>query len=247
MSNGTNNQNSQNNQQGNNQQKSGLSWNDPRNNSQSNPQRPTTPGGAGSMNNQPVPTSSGRLVAMFLAGVILCGLIVWGIAALRAENRNGASVTSTSTSTGTATSTATSTAATSTGAVKPSTPVTATSTKPATVTSPSGITSPAPTTTLTAGPFKTANQPAGNSVTVTNLAVTEAMWLVVYDDVSGQPGRILGAGMVFPGEAQVPVPLQRATEKGKTYRVGMSKTDNGSHTFAASLEKLNQWSTFVAQ
>ncbi len=78
------------------------------------------------------------------------------------------------------------------------------------------------------------------------MSVAEPMWFVVYDDVSGQPGRILGAGMVFPGQATVDVPVQRATVAGQSYRVGLSKTDNGSHEYSTSLPKLDQWSTFKA-
>lgn len=235
------------NQQQNNQQKTNLSWNDQKN---INTHKPTSSSSSNnSFNNTQTPQGgSGRLVAMFVAGVILCTLIVWGIAALRAENRQ---ITQDDKSVKLLDSTATSTATTSSDKVdtvsaKPRAVVTSENTAPSSTVSPSSTGNEAPAS-ITSSDFATAAQPAGDTVTVTGLSVTEPMWLVIYDSTSGKAGGVLGAGMVFQGQSSVKVPLQRATKSTKTYMVGMSKTDNGSHEFSLTLPKLDKWSTFTAQ
>lgn len=76
-----------------------------------------------------------------------------------------------------------------------------------------------------------ADQPAGMVVTVALTVLNEQGWVAIHEDEGGEPGRILGATLVFAGERNnVAVELLRATEKGKTY-YAMLHTDDGDKAF----------------
>ncbi len=80
-----------------------------------------------------------------------------------------------------------------------------------------------------------ATQPAGYSVAVSGVDVTEPTWVVVYDDNNGAPGNALGAGLFYPtamgGTTSSNMPLLRATLPNTNYLVGES-IDNGTHQFS---------------
>lgn len=78
-----------------------------------------------------------------------------------------------------------------------------------------------------------ANQPAGNSVQVSVVA-DQTVWVEVRDNNSGVMGKVLGAKHVDAGEAVVTVPLQRATEKGKSYFVALAPYNNGVLDYSVS-------------
>jgi hypothetical protein len=76
-----------------------------------------------------------------------------------------------------------------------------------------------------------ADQAAGDTVAVNNLNVGAMTWVVVYEaDEAGQPGRILGAGLAWPGNETFVVSLMRKTDLAKTYFVSLI-SDDGSKKF----------------
>ena len=74
------------------------------------------------------------------------------------------------------------------------------------------------------------DQPAGTSVFVTGLSLTQSQWIAVYEDRDGQPGNILGASHVFPGYISTSVDLLRNTEAGGKYYAAVLN-DNGDEFF----------------
>ncbi len=75
------------------------------------------------------------------------------------------------------------------------------------------------------------NQSAGNIVTISSVELNQMGWVVVHEDIGGNPGNVLGAALVFAGEHRVvPVELLRKTEKGRTY-YAMLHTDDGDKVF----------------
>lgn len=77
-----------------------------------------------------------------------------------------------------------------------------------------------------------ADQPAGDSVTLSAMGLTRASWVAVRDDMS-----ILGASW-FPSSATSgSVKLQRATESGKSYRV-VIYVDDGDKKFDFKKDQL---------
>ena len=74
------------------------------------------------------------------------------------------------------------------------------------------------------------SQPAGSTVTLSNISVSAPTWAVVYDNKGGVPAGALGAGYFRPGETSGSIPLLRSTEAGKSYFVGL-QTDDGDHSF----------------
>lgn len=75
------------------------------------------------------------------------------------------------------------------------------------------------------------DQPAGQSVIMALTVLNEQGWVAIHEDVSGEPGRILGATLVFAGERNnVVVDLLRKTVKGQTY-YAMLHTDDGDKAF----------------
>ncbi|MDB5224653.1 MAG: hypothetical protein JWO43_275 [Candidatus Adlerbacteria bacterium] len=236
-------------QQQNGQQKNGLSWNDPnankgsnnnssgsnnssQNNSNNNSHKPqSTPTSTVSNDAAAMSTTTTKVVAIFIGLVILLALIIWAVVAMRAANNGSTSATGSSTVVMTGGETSTTTTASGTGTA-------------------GGVTLPATGTepSATSGDLVVGNQPAGNSVKVSGLTVSTPTWVVVYDENNGKPGNVIGAAMVFSGQSSVSVSLLRKTVSGHTYMVGLSSTNNGSHTYSKSTTKpLNVWSSFTAQ
>lgn len=75
-----------------------------------------------------------------------------------------------------------------------------------------------------------ADQPAGNSVAVSGLSLSEAKWVGVYDDRDGHPGFIMGAVRVRAGDTLASVDLLRpTTPQAKYYAVILN--DDGDTAF----------------
>ncbi len=88
------------------------------------------------------------------------------------------------------------------------------------------------------GEIDVATQAAGSQVMVTDATVSAPTWLVVYELANGVPVRALGATMFFPeynGKGGI-ITLVRPTESNKTYFVGQS-LDTGDHTFTPHKNK----------
>jgi len=78
------------------------------------------------------------------------------------------------------------------------------------------------------------DQAAGMLVNISAITLNEQGWVAIHEDSEGNPGRILGAALVFAGERNnVPVELLRATEQGKTY-YAMLHADDGDKSFDIS-------------
>jgi hypothetical protein len=176
-----------------------------------------------------------KVVAIFIAAIILLALIIWGVVAMRAANRNGEA-------NGMASSTVVMTGSDATS----TTVTTGTHTAPATT-----AVTPTQTTTTggaTSGSVSVDSQAVGKIVTVNTSGISQPMWIVVYDTANGKAGNTLGAAMVFNGQTTVTVPLLRSTTAGKTYMVGLSTTNNGSHTYTrATTHAVGTMSSFTAQ
>jgi hypothetical protein len=75
------------------------------------------------------------------------------------------------------------------------------------------------------------DQSAGSTVSIDVLALTERSWAVVYEDMRGRPGSILGAHRYLPGlHTDATVELQRVSEVGNVY-YGMIHRDDGNDEF----------------
>ncbi|TSC68953.1 MAG: hypothetical protein G01um101456_416 [Parcubacteria group bacterium Gr01-1014_56] len=152
-----------------------------------------------------------RTIGIFIAGVIVGALIMWGWSAFAPS----ASLTPSDTKTGAVASNDSAIGNTG-GAVIPSTPSVAVA---------NTITVPSP-------------QDAGMQVAVSEATVSQPTWLVVYELSGGKPIRALGATMFFPennGKGGT-ISLARATSPGTSYFVGQS-LDSGDHTFALHVNK----------
>jgi len=75
-----------------------------------------------------------------------------------------------------------------------------------------------------------ADQSAGEAVTVTDLSVTGAQWVAIYDERDGKPSWILGAARVREGDTVAVVHLLRPTQAGATYYAAILN-DDGDETF----------------
>jgi hypothetical protein len=88
--------------------------------------------------------------------------------------------------------------------------------------------------------FSVESQPAGGSVTVSNVHVSQPTWIVVYDDMNGTIGRALGAKLFYPisagGESAGAIELLRNTVPGTSYLVG-ERIDNGDATLSFATDK----------
>ena len=75
------------------------------------------------------------------------------------------------------------------------------------------------------------DQTAGTRVLIASVAFTNDGWVVIHEDASGKPGRILGAQRFIAGNYKdVSVDLLRGTVAGESYSA-MLHTDDGDHTF----------------
>lgn len=153
----------------------------------------------------------GALTGSFVVGLIVGVLLGWTWFSLRTDSSGGTTATSTATSTKT---------------TIPSKTTTTTKTPTA-----------APTT-VTGGIKVTAV--TNLRVDVSNVSVTKATWVVVYDNVSGAPGNALGARLFFGtaqgGSTSGSITLLRGTVSGKQYFVGQN-VDNGDKKFSKQSDK----------
>lgn len=74
------------------------------------------------------------------------------------------------------------------------------------------------------------DQPAGNTVAVEGLTLTDNHWVAVYDDQEGHPGWIRGAARVHAGDTSAEIEMLRAIEAGGKYYVAVLG-DDGDDTF----------------
>ncbi len=84
-----------------------------------------------------------------------------------------------------------------------------------------------------------ADQVTGEFVAVTDMHITADTWVTVYDDVNGQPGRVMGAWLerAISASPKTIVPLlSRKTESGKRYYVALIK-DDGDMEFDLSKDR----------
>lgn len=84
-----------------------------------------------------------------------------------------------------------------------------------------------------------ADQITGEFVAVTDLNITSDAWVTVYDELNGQPGRVMGAWLerAVSATPKTIVPLlKRKTEAGKTYFVALIK-DDGDMEFDLSKDR----------
>ncbi|MDE2213197.1 MAG: hypothetical protein KGJ34_01540 [Patescibacteria group bacterium] len=215
MANGT----TQNSQQGNGQKdKPALSWSTPASKvSEDKGQKPDQAGNDKKVPPRATPpvapvgtSSSGRAVFIFLAGLIIGGLLTWSWFDLRSP--------STPASAGTSSSSITSnlSASSSSTSVPPQGTSTSSGTPAGIVTSDS-FTVPSP-------------QAAGTLVTISDLSANDTVWAVVYEDNNGVPGRALGAARLTTAQTNGTIELLRATLPNLNYFVGLT-ADTPEHTF----------------
>ncbi len=62
------------------------------------------------------------------------------------------------------------------------------------------------------------NQEAGSSVFISELTLNENRWVVIHEDLNGELGSILGAGLFAPEAKEGRVELLRDTEEGRQYQ-----------------------------
>jgi hypothetical protein len=81
-------------------------------------------------------------------------------------------------------------------------------------------------------------QDAGTMVTISSVTVSEPTWVVLYDNVSGKPGKALGAHLQLPAQNSKAsyIKLMRATVAGMSYLVG-ERIDNGDSEYATATDK----------
>ncbi len=68
-------------------------------------------------------------------------------------------------------------------------------------------------------------QDAGMTVLVSSVVVSLPTWVVIYEDINGKPGNVLGAGLFSHGRESGSVELLRETLHGKTYYAGQIRDD----------------------
>ncbi len=81
------------------------------------------------------------------------------------------------------------------------------------------------------------DQAAGNHVDISELNLTGPSWVAIHDDVDGQPGRILGAGLFDKGTASGTIDLLRNTVIGKSYIVVVHTDDGDYKHFVPATDK----------
>lgn len=215
----------------------GLSWSQPQNDSQqkSSSQKPMAPV-------PPEDSLGGRIIAIIVAVIIIFAVGAWGIVALR--NRGN-----TTADTDTSGSMASSTDMDMTGGTQ-----TAAEMAPTPSSTSASEAMPAVSSVNNASSvFSVASQPAGVSVAVTNMHLSQPTWIIVYESRNGKPGNVLGAGLFYNTDTSGTVPLLRGTTAGQTYFV-TAALDTGSRVFSMQAEKpvvdqngAQVWTTFTAQ
>lgn len=75
------------------------------------------------------------------------------------------------------------------------------------------------------------DQSAGDMVRIESVRASEAAWIVISEDVNGNPGRILGARLYEPRIGVQDVPLLRSTVAGKAYHAQFYADTNGDRLF----------------
>ncbi len=155
----------------------------------------------------------GKIVSIFIAGLVVGFLIGWGWSATRPAPTTTTNTTQT-------TSADTQTADTGSSAVSG---IGISNTGNVTATGASSFTIPSP-------------QDSGMQVAVASALVTQPTWIVVYDNVNSQPGRVLGAELIFPTTKSGAVDLLRGTLPGQKYFVGES-VDDGDKIFSIQNDK----------
>ena len=78
--------------------------------------------------------------------------------------------------------------------------------------------------------LKLLDQPAGESVEVSSVAVTMPTWVAVHADRNGRPGNVLGARLVDSNTSGLVISLLRATQAQETYYV-LLQEDNGNGSY----------------
>lgn len=74
------------------------------------------------------------------------------------------------------------------------------------------------------------DQSAGNEVFISRVELKTPGWVAIHEDISGEPGRILGAARFDSGVYQGTVELLRNTESGSIYYASL-RGDNGDKEF----------------
>ena len=147
--------------------------------------------------------ANNNIVRNWLIGIAIVLVILIAITYIIHRNDTmspSVSETSSSTAAITATTTTTTSPGTTTGAITP------------------GGFTPLSGTLMTAAKGETisvANQPAGDSVTVSSMTLTRESWVAV----EAMDGSILGAGLFQAGDTAGTIPLLRATTRGERYEV----------------------------
>lgn len=194
------------------QKQSGLSWTAPSQTQrppQSAPQMPMV-----EVQTTAAKSSTPKIIGAFVAGVIICALVIWGFATARsgkntvAQNQvqNTASTIDENSSTNAA-NIAGIAVSTNTTAVENSSPLV--------------IASP---------------QQAGLEVVVTKAAVSQPTWVVIYENRAGVPGNALGAALFTSERQSGVVDLLRGTLPGQSYLAGEA-LDDGDHKFSLENDK----------
>jgi len=70
------------------------------------------------------------------------------------------------------------------------------------------------------------NQAPGKSVYIKDISSSEAVWVVIIEDIGGMHGNILGAGLFDFGESAGIVELLRGTVEGGTYYASIYTEDS---------------------
>ncbi len=206
--------------QKNDQRNPGLSW--------TQPVTPTSVKPTGAPNKTPAPhapegDSTGRVIGIILGIVIVFILIAWGIVAMR--NKQNLAVNSSG-------------EATTTGEVASTPGETTANEAPASASTPTPATQPNSTALSDTLPFSVATTiRAGTSVAVTGMKLSAPTWILVYEEIAGHPGKILGAGLFFTGDSAGTVDLLRPLIAGSAYYVSAA-IDNGDKVFSLHNEKI---------
>jgi hypothetical protein len=219
--------------------KPGLSWTQPAQGGSTQNAKPvsTTTKPASSISSNAAAASdatdsTARVIGIIIGIVVVFALAAWGIVALhnRSVNNSEEAANAGTSSTTDETITDTDTAVAPTP-VAPTAPV-----APA----PGGANptaAPTPQAMTSGASFSVPSpQTAGSSVTVENLSLSAPTWIIVYDSISGTPGRVLGATLLFPADKSGTVELARSTVAGSNYLV-TAAVDNGDKTFSVHGEK----------
>ncbi len=84
------------------------------------------------------------------------------------------------------------------------------------------------------GALSVSDQPAGNTVIVESVTVPPpGVWVAVREMQGNDLGNVLGAAYARGPRSNLPVPLLRATEPGRSYAIELYRNDtNGTFNFA---------------